>query len=399
MHAPRPQPHRRARGWPATGRPARSARPRRTAGGRPWVATCSPCWRPSRLLAANAFFVGAEFALISARRDRLEAMADAGGRGRPDRAAGRRRPVPHARRVPAGHHDLLAAAGPARRARGGAPHRGPAGAGRACPTPCCTRSPSRCRWSIVVVAHILLGEMVPKNIAIAGPERTAIWLVPPFLVFTTVMRPLIELFNFMANGVLRLLGVEPRDELETAFTSGELADLIAESGREGLLDDDESRRLSRTLRSVGGDGGRRRRAADELVTLPARPTVEDVAARCRPYRILPVPGARRRRPAHRVPARQGHPRPRRRAQPPPFRPSGSAGCPRCPPRRGSTRRSRCCDARGRTWAGRWTGGETVGPGRDGGPRRALRRRRQRRHARRPLTGRSAPTPSGRCAQE
>src|SRR4051794_6864571 len=62
---------------------------------------------------------------------------------------------------------------------------------------------------IVVIAHILLGEMVPKNIAIAGPERTAIWLVPPFLVFTTAMRPLINLFNFLANGVLRLIGVEP----------------------------------------------------------------------------------------------------------------------------------------------------------------------------------------------
>ena len=41
----------------------------------------------------------------------------------------------------------------------------------------------------MVVAHILLGEMVPKNIAIAGPERTAILLVPPFLVFTNLMRP------------------------------------------------------------------------------------------------------------------------------------------------------------------------------------------------------------------
>ena len=48
---------------------------------------------------------------------------------------------------------------------------------------------------VVVVAHMVLGEMVPKNIAIAGPERTAIWLVPPFLAFTTVMSPVISLFN------------------------------------------------------------------------------------------------------------------------------------------------------------------------------------------------------------
>jgi CBS domain containing-hemolysin-like protein len=129
----------------------------------------------------------------------------------------------------------------------------------------------------VVVAHILLGEMVPKNIAIAGPERTAAWLVPPFLVFTTIARPLIELFNLLANGVLRLIGVEPRDELETSFTPGELADLIAESGREGLLDQDESRRLTRTISSVGSTVAEVVVPLAALVTLPAQPTVEDVA--------------------------------------------------------------------------------------------------------------------------
>jgi CBS domain containing-hemolysin-like protein len=131
---------------------------------------------------------------------------------------------------------------------------------------------------LVAVAHILLGEMVPKNIAIAGPERTAILLVPPFLVFTTAMRPVIGLFNMMANGVLRLLGVEPRDELEASFTSGELADLIAESSREGLLDDDESRRLAQTLSSVESTVADVLVRRADLVTLPVDPTVGDVAA-------------------------------------------------------------------------------------------------------------------------
>jgi CBS domain containing-hemolysin-like protein len=131
---------------------------------------------------------------------------------------------------------------------------------------------------IVAIAHILLGEMVPKNIAISGPERTATWLVPPFLLFTTAMRPVIGLFNMMANGVLRLIGVEPRDELEAAFTSGELADLIAESGREGLLDDDESSRIERTLRSADATVADVLVRTADLVTLPATPTVGDVAA-------------------------------------------------------------------------------------------------------------------------
>ena len=130
---------------------------------------------------------------------------------------------------------------------------------------------------VVVVAHMVLGEMVPKNIAIAGPERTAIWLVPPFLAFTTVMSPVISLFKITAAGVLRLMGVQPRDELETAITSDQLADLIAESGREGLLDDDGSRRLTRTLSSAGHTVADVLVTPVELVSLPQRPVVDDVA--------------------------------------------------------------------------------------------------------------------------
>jgi CBS domain containing-hemolysin-like protein len=228
------------------------------------------------LLAANAFFVGAEFALISSRRDRLEAMAEAGSAG-----------ARTALRAGADLSRMLAASQlgiticSLLLGRLGEPavahllERPFLWAG----LPEAVLEPIAFALSlaIVVVAHILLGEMVPKNIAIAGPERTASWLVPPFLVFTTVARPLIELFNLMANGVLRLIGVEPRDELETSFTPGELADLIAESGREGLLDQDESSRLTRTISSVGSTVAEVVVPLETLVTLPDRPTVEDVA--------------------------------------------------------------------------------------------------------------------------
>jgi CBS domain containing-hemolysin-like protein len=228
------------------------------------------------LLAANAFFVGAEFALISSRRDRLEAMAEAGSAG-----------ARTALRAGADLSRMLAASQlgiticSLLLGRLGEPavahllERPLQWAG----VPEAVFEPLGFAISlaIVVVAHILLGEMVPKNIAIAGPERTAAWLVPPFLVFTTIARPLIELFNVLANGVLRLIGVEPRDELETSFTPGELADLIAESGREGLLDQDESRRLTRTISSVGSTVAEVVVPLEALVTLPDRPTVEDVA--------------------------------------------------------------------------------------------------------------------------
>ncbi|MCO1658443.1 hemolysin family protein [Pseudonocardia humida] len=228
------------------------------------------------LLAANAFFVGAEFALISSRRDRLEAMAEAGSAG-----------ARTALRAGADLSRMLAASQlgiticslllgrlgePAVAHLIEAPLHW-AGLPEAVLHPLAFAV----SLAIVVVAHILLGEMVPKNIAISGPERTATWLVPPFLIFTTAMHPLIELFNVMANGVLRLLGVEPRDELETSFTSGELADLIAESGREGLLDQDESQRLTRTIGSVEATVREVVVPLAELVTLPAEPTVVDVA--------------------------------------------------------------------------------------------------------------------------
>lgn len=229
------------------------------------------------LLLANAFFVGAEFALVSARRDRLEAMAGAGVGGA---SIALRAGAELSRMLAASQLGiticslLLGRLGEPAVAHLIERPLGWVGMPEALLHPIAFTV----SLILVAIAHILLGEMVPKNIAIAGPERTAILLVPPFLVFTTVMRPVIELFNAMANGVLRLVGVQPRDELEAAFTSGEVAELIAESGRQGLLDDDETRRLARTLNSMKSTVADVLVPRDELVTLPARPTVGDVAA-------------------------------------------------------------------------------------------------------------------------
>jgi CBS domain containing-hemolysin-like protein len=228
------------------------------------------------LLLANAFFVGAEFSLVSARRDRLEAMAYAGTTGA---STALRAGADLSRMLAASQLGiticslLLGRLGePAVAHLIEAPF-----TWIGLPIEVLEPLAFTISLAVVVVAHMVIGEMVPKNIAIAGPERTAIWLVPPFLMFTTVMRPLIELFNYAANGVLRLLHIEPRDELEAAFTSGELADLIAESGREGLLDDDGSRRLTRTLSSEGHTVADVLVPSDELISLPQRPVVDDVA--------------------------------------------------------------------------------------------------------------------------
>jgi CBS domain containing-hemolysin-like protein len=101
--------------------------------------------------------------------------------------------------------------------------------------------------AIVVTLHVLLGEMVPKNIALAGPERTAMLLVPPYLVYVRAARPFIAFYNMCANVVLRALRVEPKDELDITVSTVELSEMIAESVSEGLLDPEEHTRLTRAL--------------------------------------------------------------------------------------------------------------------------------------------------------
>ncbi|WP_214368248.1 hemolysin family protein [Pseudonocardia sp. H11422] len=228
------------------------------------------------LLGANAFFVGAEFALISARRDRLQALAESGAAGARTvlRASGELSRMLAASQLGITIASLLLG-------RLGEPavahliERPFAWLGL--PEALLHPIAFTLSLALVVVAHMVLGEMVPKNIAIAGPERTAMLLVPPFLVFTKIMRPFIDLFNAMANGVLRLAGVHPRDELETAYTSGELSEMIADSRREGLLDDAESSRLARTLRSAESTVADVLVPMDQLRTLSPRPTVGEVA--------------------------------------------------------------------------------------------------------------------------
>lgn len=198
------------------------------------------------LLGANAFFVGAEFALISARRDRLEALAAQGKRaavivmqaaerlslmlagaqlgitvcsillGRVGEPA-----VAHLLEKP---FDLVGI-----------------------PDPLLHTVSFAVALSIVVTLHVLLGEMVPKNIAIAGPERTAMLLVPLYLVYVRAARPFIAVYNRCANLTLRAMRVDPKDELEITVSTVELAEMIADSVSEGLLDPEEHTRLNRAL--------------------------------------------------------------------------------------------------------------------------------------------------------
>jgi len=104
-------------------------------------------------------------------------------------------------------------------------------------------------FSIVVATllSMIVGELVPKNFALALPLRTA-KLVMPFQVgFTTVFKPAVALLNDTANAILRAIGIEPKEELSGARTAEELASLVRRSAFEGSLDTDTATLLARTL--------------------------------------------------------------------------------------------------------------------------------------------------------
>ncbi|WP_409483574.1 hemolysin family protein [Arsenicicoccus dermatophilus] len=89
---------------------------------------------------------------------------------------------------------------------------------------------------LVVYLHVVVGEMIPKNLAIAGPERAALVLVPALLTVTRVLRPIIWVMERLAKSIVRAVGIEPKDELASTFTTEEVGEIVAESHREGLLE-------------------------------------------------------------------------------------------------------------------------------------------------------------------
>ncbi|KIF73344.1 membrane protein [Streptomyces sp. 150FB] len=95
--------------------------------------------------------------------------------------------------------------------------------------------------------HMLLGEMVPKNIALAGPARTALLLGPPLVALSRGLRPVIFTINAFANLLLKLLRVETRSEVAATFSDDELARLVTDAGHAGLLDDRATERLHDAL--------------------------------------------------------------------------------------------------------------------------------------------------------
>ncbi|MFE4544998.1 hemolysin family protein [Arthrobacter sp. NPDC056727] len=188
------------------------------------------------LLVVNGFFVGAEFAVISARRSQIEPMAEAGSKA----AKTTLWAMEHATLMlatsqlgitvcslvilnvsePAIHHLLEIPLG-------------------------LTSLSGEAIGLIAFVAalllvtflHVVLGEMVPKNISFSVPTRAALILAPPLVMVARVFKPVIWTLNGIANSILRLFRVEPKDEATSAYTLDEVATIVEQSTREGVLTD------------------------------------------------------------------------------------------------------------------------------------------------------------------
>ncbi|MFE5400411.1 hemolysin family protein [Streptomyces sp. NPDC056580] len=197
-------------------------------------------------LVVNAFFVGAEFALISVRRSQIEPLAQEGDR----RAKSVLWGLEHVSALlaaaqlgitlctlvlgvvaePAIAHLLE----PAFHAAGVS-----AGVGHAVSFVIAL--------ALATYLHMLLGEMVPKNISLAEPVRSALLLGPPLVALSRALRPVIFAINAFANGLLKLLRVEAKDEVSATFTDTELAEIVKDASEAGLIDGRAQERLHDAL--------------------------------------------------------------------------------------------------------------------------------------------------------
>ncbi|KEP73939.1 membrane protein, partial [Microbacterium sp. SUBG005] len=119
------------------------------------------------------------------------------------------------------------------------------------------------------VLSMILGELVPKNFALAIPRQTAKLVIPFQVAFTAVFKPAILVLNGSANGVLRAMGVEPKEELSGARSAEELSSLVKRSASAGMLEKDTASLLDRSLTFA------RLSAADVMTP---RPSVHALAA-------------------------------------------------------------------------------------------------------------------------
>ena len=219
------------------------------------------------LLLGNALFVGGEFALIASRRTAIEPLAATSQRARWALSAMSQIPL-----MIAGAQlgITICSLGLGAIAEPALAHllEGPfAAAGL--PDNVVHPVAFVLALAVVVFLHTVVGEMVPKNITLAGPERSALWLGPFMLAFCTATRPLLNAMRWASRQVLALFKIEATDAVKTVFTAEELAGMVTQARSEGLLGTEQYARIHAAL------GLNDRTAADTLRPWSGVTTVAD----------------------------------------------------------------------------------------------------------------------------
>ncbi|MEV3887543.1 hemolysin family protein [Streptomyces griseoincarnatus] len=198
------------------------------------------------LLIGSGFFVAAEFALVAAKRHRMEQAVAEGRRGAKAALAGMRELSLMLAGAQLGITVCTLGLGSVSK---------PAISHELDPLLHKLGLPAALSYGIafavamivVVFLHMVLGEMAPKSWAIAHPERSAMLLSPAFRAVATAVRPLIRILNRVSNALVRLCRVTPRDELASVHNREQLTHLVEESERLGLINETDSELLTRSL--------------------------------------------------------------------------------------------------------------------------------------------------------
>lgn len=190
------------------------------------------------LLVVNAFFVGAEFAVLSARRSSIEPLAAAGNK--------KAKTVLWAME----HVSLMLAAcqlGVTACSVALGTLAEPAIASALTPFLETIRVPEALihpiafavSLGIVVYLHVVVGEMIPKNLSVSSPEKLVLLLGPPLVWVARALRPILRALDWTANHVVRWAGVVPKGEVASTFTAEQVQSIVEHSQEEGILRDEQ----------------------------------------------------------------------------------------------------------------------------------------------------------------
>ncbi|MFJ9434439.1 hemolysin family protein [Streptomyces sp. NPDC101490] len=229
------------------------------------------------LLIGSGFFVAAEFALVAAKRHRVEKAVAEGRRGAKAALAGMRELSLMLAGAQLGI--TICTLGLGSLSKPAISHElDPLLVKLGLPTALSYGVSFAVAMTVVVFLHMVVGEMAPKSWAIAHPERSAMLLTPAFRAVVNAVRPLLWLLNSVSNALVRLCRVQPRDELAAVHNREQLTHLVEESERLGLINETDSQLITRSLTEPQTPVSALRVPAAEIVAVPADADLDTILA-------------------------------------------------------------------------------------------------------------------------